>query len=311
MLFAEGSFPRLNTVEDGQDVASTGARSSEGEPRSEGWCGQPRRGNSARMIAGWKRWTAGLGGSAKRGGWTPRAGRDRGTGTWMLPVRLALTSFERHLHCLGAPNQLARDRPIDARRGLSQGRGRGPWTWRWLRPLRWRGAVCCRTGEWVRTHRILPPAGHGRLEAGAESPMVLPCRRAAARARSRTTMKRHALDGGEPEPASGPANALRCATSTMNATAPSSVEGRRKRQSWWPVRGWSKTYAKPRDRPDWDRVLGMTGFGGERLGRFGVLPRSGLLTRIPEAGVGNQMRQPASRKRGLLRELILLMRAGA
>ena len=169
---------------------------------------------------------------SKERGWTPRAGRDRGTGTWMLPVRLALTSFD-HPTCT-APGLQTSSRAIeriDARRGLSQGRGRGPWTWRWLRPLRWRGAVCCRTGEGVRTQRILPPAGHGRLEAGADPPMVLPCRRAAARARSRTTMKRHALDGGEPEPAPGPANALRCATSTMNATASSSVEGRRKRQS--------------------------------------------------------------------------------
>jgi hypothetical protein len=49
---------------------------AKGKPRSEGWCGQPRSGNSARMIAGWRGWTAGLGRSGKRGD-EPLARRKR------------------------------------------------------------------------------------------------------------------------------------------------------------------------------------------------------------------------------------------
>src|SRR3546814_3520715 len=50
-----------------------------GEPRSKGWCGQPCNGNSARMIAGWRGWTAGLGRSGKRGDEPPRARKRQGS----------------------------------------------------------------------------------------------------------------------------------------------------------------------------------------------------------------------------------------
>ncbi len=78
-MFAGGPSPRLNTVKDGQDDLSTGARRRGGEPRSKEWCGQPRSGNSVRMIAGWRGWTAGLGRSGKRGDGPPRAGNGHGS----------------------------------------------------------------------------------------------------------------------------------------------------------------------------------------------------------------------------------------
>ena len=88
LLFAGGSSPRLNTVEDGQDGGSTGARHARrGTPCRRSGAGSRAAATRSERQAGWSRWTAGLGRSGKRGDGPLAWAETQGTGMWILPVR--------------------------------------------------------------------------------------------------------------------------------------------------------------------------------------------------------------------------------